>query len=113
MKRKNDQKKKVTITEFKDAGSDSMEETGSVLSHEIGHALGMEHDFVRRSSSNRYGKRYDSKGKRCGSKRNEYNNVMSYIWKLRESERFSSCSKEDFTKFYSKWKGLEDKCMTC
>ena len=85
-----DQKYKISITEWnKDVAT-----TAGVLAHEIGHALGMKHDFGNDGTKDI---RYDSNGKPCTNE----NGVMGYGSK-KLLEKFTSCSKQDFTSWYRK-----------
>ena len=50
---------KVSISEW----HNNVKETAVVLAHEIGHAIGIKHDFVK--NGDQYEFRFDSKGKLC------------------------------------------------
>ena len=58
-----------------------------ILAHEVGHNLGMEHDFVGAPGNNRY----DSQGRLCTG----IGGVMDYYG---EVFQWSTCSIEDFNK---------------
>ena len=84
-----DQKYKISINEWYNNLADS----AGVLAHEVGHALGMQHDFGSGGTSD---VRYDSQGNRCTG----INGLMDYG--ARSSvDKFSSCSKEDFRTWYN------------
>ena len=80
---------KVSISEW----HDTIQETAVVLAHEIGHALGMKHDFVK--NGDKYEFRFDTQGRPCTGIRG----IMDYGNK-RIKNKFSSCSKEDFREWY-------------
>ena len=66
------------------------------MAHEIGHALGMDHDYGNGDIS-----RHDSNGNNCKS---GYG-VMSHGLNdgdRSQVDRFSTCSKEDFSKWFKK-----------
>ena len=68
-----------------------------MIAHEIGHALGMKHDFLqRRRIINGNNIRTDSLGNRCTLG----NGVMG--GNTSQVDRFSTCSKEDFKGWYNK-----------
>ena len=85
-----DQKYKVSISEW----YKSLASTSGVLAHEIGHAIGLQHDFGSGGLSDT---RYDSQGNACTG----INGVMDY-GSLGSVNKFSTCSKEDFAAFYSR-----------
>ena len=89
------QRLKSTISEWdKDIAS-----TGSVVAHEIGHVIGMHHDFGDGHSA-----RLDSSGSNCKSGKG----VMGYglsNGNRSEIDRFSTCSKEDFLEWYNDEEG--------
>ena len=77
-----DQKYKVSITEW----YQNLADTAGVFAHELGHALGMDHDFT--SSG---GDRFDRNGVKC----TDIDGLMDYG--ARSSvDKFSTCSKQDF-----------------
>jgi hypothetical protein len=62
------------------------------LAHEIGHLLGMDHDFVK---SHPYIKRYDTNHKPCSG----INGIMDYTNNIKSL--WSTCSVEDLKNYYS------------
>ena len=97
-----DQRYKVSISEW----YNNLADTAGVLAHEIGHALGMDHDFGSGGTSDI---RYDMQGIRC----TDINGVMDY-GTLSSVDRFSTCSKQDFRDFYNQMLGMFGSfCLTC
>ena len=85
-----DQKYKVSINEW----YNNLDDTASVMAHEMGHGLGMSHDF---GSGGTNDVRRDSQGNSCTG----INGLMDYG--ARSSvDKFTTCSKEDFTAFYNR-----------
>ena len=88
-----DVSKRICIARF----NDNAITTAMILTHELGHVLGMTHDFrlVGTEKAPKMVDRYDSKKKRCKGQRG----FMDYI---ANPNKWSTCSVEDFIKFYNK-----------
>lgn len=83
-----------------------MAQSGSILAHEIGHALGMLHDFGKLGTTVT---RYDNSGVRCTG----INGLMDYGARTRVN-KFSSCSREDFASWYRRvMQAYGSFCLTC
>ena len=67
-----------------------------VLAHEVGHSLGLKHDFIESGTLDQpiYTPRKDKKGKKC----NGIKSVMDYKNKI---DKWSTCSYEDFEDIYN------------
>ena len=59
-----------------------------IAAHEIGHNLGMDHDFA---------KKHGGKTGTC----NKYAGIMSYQTPLQKGKHWSTCSKKDFQTHYN------------
>ena len=70
-----------------------MADSAGVLAHEVGHALGMYHDFGSGGTSDI---RYDGQGNSCTG----INGLMDYGSRS-SVDKFSTCSKEDFAAWYN------------
>ena len=97
-----DQRYKTSINEW----YNSVSESAGVLAHEIGHALGMYHDFGNGGTSDI---KYDSQGNRCTG----LNGLMDYGAR-RNVNKFSTCSREDFAAWYQRVVGTYGSfCLSC
>ena len=97
-----DQRYKTSISEW----YNNVAESAGVLAHELGHALGMQHDFKKDVKSNI---RYDSKGNRCTG----VNGMMDYVTR-RSVNKFTTCSREDFAAWYQRVVGTYGSfCLSC
>ena len=78
-----------------------------MLAHQIGHALGMKHDFIKEGTTRHM--RYDSSGNRCTG----MNGLMDDGPKSRR-DKFTKCSREDFASWYRRVvQRYGTFCLTC
>ena len=68
-----------------------------IVAHEIGHNLGMYHDFT-----NTGGNKFDSKGQACTG-------IGGYMDYVSNPTKWSTCSVEDYTKYYN---SVQPWCLT-
>ena len=83
-----DQRYKTSINEW----YNNLLDTAGVFAHELGHALGMDHDFT--SSG---GDRFDRNGVKC----TDINGLLDYGSRS-SVDKFSTCSKQDFRDYYNR-----------
>ena len=65
--------------------------SSQVIAHEIGHNLGMYHDFGASTSTHRY----DSNGNDCTG-------IGGYMDYVSNPNKWSTCSVEDYTTYYNR-----------
>ena len=81
-------------------------DSGGVLAHEIGHALGMPHDVGNGGPSDT---KYDSSGNVCTG----INGVMDYGSRS-SVNKWTTCSREDFSSWYTTVVSTYGSfCLTC
>ena len=85
-----DQRYKISINEW----LFNVRGTASVVAHEIGHAIGMDHDFGRRGTNDT---RYDTRGNICTG----IDGIMDY-GRRSNVDKFTNCSKEDFKAWHNR-----------
>ena len=96
-----DQRYKTSITEW----YNNLADTAGVFAHELGHALGMDHDFTSSGAD-----RFDRNGVKC----TDINGLMDYG--ARSSvDKFSTCSKQDYRDYYNRVLQTYNNefCLTC
>jgi len=97
-----DQRYKTSINEW----YNNVHDSAGVLAHEMGHALGMYHDFGSGGTSDI---KYDSNGNAC----TRINGLMDYGSRSRV-DKFTTCSREDFAAWYTRVMGTYGSfCLTC
>ena len=88
------QERKVSITEW----INNVAQTSEILAHEVGHALGMKHDFGNYATGNDDPNinRNDANGRSC----TRINGLMGTHSQNSRPDKFTTCSKDDFRAFH-------------